>query len=290
MDISVRLKDFRGNEESKLKRHPTLVDSIYDSDKQYESLLAQFREQLRDRQELMYAQGAWSVLMIFQGMDTAGKDGAINHVMSGVNPQGVRVASFKQPSDEELGRDFMWRVYRQLPRKGMIGIFNRSHYEDLIVPRVHDDVLMKQRLPKELVGDREKFWKHRMKDVVHHEKYWARNGMCIVKFFLHLSKGEQLKRLSDRLAEKEKHWKVSESDFREREFWPKYQQAYEEVIRATSTEEAPWYVIPADDKKNARLLVSHILVETLAKLELDYPEPTSEQERFIREMKKELKA
>lgn len=291
MDIDLRLKDFRAGTHAKLKNFPTDIKPLYKTEEEYEKLLAQFRRELYDRQEILYAQGHWSVLVLFQGMDTAGKDGAIAHVMSGLNPQGVSVSSFKQPSDEELAHDYMWRAYRALPRRGSIGIFNRSYYEEVLITRVHASLLSAERVPKELLegSDKHGFWKQRFKDICHHEAYWSRNGTRVVKFFLHLSKKEQLKRLTDRLAEKDKHWKVSESDFHERGFWKEYQEAYEDFLRHTSHDEAPWYIVPADDKKNARLIVGNILVETFKKLPLNYPEPTSAQEKFIREMKKELR-
>jgi PPK2 family polyphosphate:nucleotide phosphotransferase len=222
-------------------------------------------------------------------MDTAGKDGAISHVMSGVNPQGCVVTSFKEPSSGELHHDFMWRSQLHLPRRGTIGIFNRSYYEDVLAPRVHRQVFDQQLLPEELAKPDDSFWKHRLKDIAHFESYLGRNGTRVVKFFLHLSKKEQARRLRDRLLADDKHWKVSQSDFRERGYWSEFQDAYQDCLRRSSTRECPWYVIPADDKKNARLIISHILVELMTEMPLRYPKPTADQERFIEEMTREMK-
>jgi len=220
-------------------------------------------------QDLLYAQDNWSLLLIFQALDAAGKDGAIKHVMSGVNPQGCEVSSFKTPSFQELQHDFLWRTTRQLPERGHIGIFNRSYYEEVLVVRVHQEALNNEKIPSSLVSKH--IWDERFEDIRCFERHMARNGTVIRKFFLHLSKKEQKKRFLDRLDEPEKNWKFSASDVRERECWDDYQDAYEDMIRNTSTKEAPWYVVPADNKWFTRLVISTVVVDTLESLKLEYP-------------------
>jgi PPK2 family polyphosphate:nucleotide phosphotransferase len=226
-------------------------------------------ERLADLQEKLYAQDQWGVLLIFQAMDAAGKDGAIAHVMSGVNPQGCQVFSFKAPSAEEIDHDFLWRTTRCLPERGRIGIFNRSYYEEMLVVRVHPEILEKQRLPKRVVTKR--IWKERFEDVAAFEQYLARNGYAVVKFFLHVSKKEQKARFLDRLDRPEKNWKFSLADANERERWDDYMEAYEDVIRHTAAPHAPWYVVPADNKWFTRLVVARAIEETLVGLELKFP-------------------
>jgi PPK2 family polyphosphate:nucleotide phosphotransferase len=226
-------------------------------------------ERLADLQEKLYAQDQWGVLLIFQAMDAAGKDGAIAHVMSGVNPQGCQVFSFKAPSAEEIDHDFLWRTTRCLPERGRIGIFNRSYYEEMLVVRVHPEILEKQRLPKRLVTKR--IWKERFEDVAAFERYLARNGYAIVKFFLHVSKKEQKARFLERLEQPEKNWKFSLADATEREHWDDYMAAYEDVIRRTAAPHAPWYVVPADNKWFTRLVVARAIEETLLGLKLTFP-------------------
>jgi PPK2 family polyphosphate:nucleotide phosphotransferase len=284
MELSVKRQKYFVDESLKLADFPTELKDVCQSDEDYEKLLGEFREELRERQEILFAQGRWSLLVVLQGMDTAGKDGTISHLMSGLNPQGVVVTSFRKPNEEEQAHDFLWRANRSLPRRGAIGIFNRSYYEELLVPRVHEKVLLAQSLPDELLEDRDALWKGRLKDIRHYEKYLTRNGTRVIKFFLHISKKEQGRRLKDRLREPNKHWKVQESDFHERGYWSEYQDAYQHMLRGTSTEECPWYVIPADDKKIARLIVGHFLVKAMKDLPLRYPKPTPEQEKFIEEM------
>lgn len=220
-------------------------------------------------QDLLYAQDNWSLLLIFQALDAAGKDGAIKHVMSGVNPQGCEVSSFKTPSFQELQHDFLWRTTRQLPERGHIGIFNRSYYEEVLVVRVHQEALNNEKIPSSLVSKH--IWDERFEDIRCFERHMARNGTVIRKFFLHLSKKEQKKRFLDRLDEPEKNWKFSASDVRERECWDDYQDAYEDMICNTSTKEAPWYVVPADNKWFTRLVISTVVVDTLESLKLNYP-------------------
>ena len=228
-------------------------------------------ERLATLQDRLYAQNRWAVLAIFQAMDAAGKDGAIKHVMSGINPQGCQVFSFKAPSAEELDHDFMWRCLKNLPERGRIGIFNRSYYEEVLVVRVHPEYLQRQHLPSGLVTDR--IWENRFEDITAIERYLARNGIAVVKFFLHISKDEQRKRFLDRLDQPEKNWKFEPGDVAERQHWGKYMAAYEDMIRNTATKHAPWYVVPADKKWYARLAVAAALIDTLERLDLKYPEP-----------------
>jgi PPK2 family polyphosphate:nucleotide phosphotransferase len=233
---------------------------------------------LAEEQDMLYAQDHWSLLLIFQAMDAAGKDSTIKHVMSGVNPQGCQVFSFKQPSSEELDHDFMWRYVRHLPERGRIGIFNRSYYEEVLVVRVHPDILKRQRLPPSLVGKR--IWDERLADIARFEDYATRQGTKILKFFLHVSRREQKKRFMDRLDEPEKNWKFSASDVQERKFWGDYMDAFEEAIRATASKDAPWFVVPADNKWFTRLLVAAAIVDAMEDLGLAYPkvEPAKRKE------------
>jgi PPK2 family polyphosphate:nucleotide phosphotransferase len=243
-------------------------------------------EQLAAYQDMLYAQDRWAVLLIFQAMDAAGKDGTIKHVMSGVNPQGVQVYSFKAPSPEELDHDYLWRCMRNLPERGRIGIFNRSYYEEVLVARVHPEILERQKLPPELVTKR--VWDERYEDIRSFERYLARNGVVIRKFFLHVSKAEQKRRFLARLDEPEKNWKFSLSDVAERRHWKAYQSAYEAAIRETATDEAPWYVVPADHKWFTRLVVAAAIVDALASLELHYPKVSAEQRRALAAARREL--
>lgn len=237
-------------------------------------------------QEKLYAQDNWSLLLVFQAMDAAGKDGAIKHVMSGVNPQGCQVYSFKAPSDIELQHDFLWRTTRDLPERGHIGIFNRSYYEEVLVVRVHPEILKNQKTPKSLVG--KKIWDERFEDIRGFERHMARNGTVIRKFFLHLSKKEQKKRFLARLDEPEKNWKFSAADIHERKYWDEYQDAYEDMIRNTATEHAPWYVVPADNKWFSRLVISTVLVDTLESLNLEYPKVADAKRKELEAAKKIL--
>ena len=233
-------------------------------------LLSRSTEMLSHMQEKLYAQDRWALLLIFQGMDTAGKDGAIKHVMSGVNPQGCDVRSFKAPSAEELDHDFLWRTLKACPERGRIGIFNRSYYEEVLVVRVHGELLAAEQLPEPLTGKH--IWGERYEDINAHERYLTRNGVVIRKFFLHLSEDEQRRRFLARLDDPTKNWKFSLGDLREREFWSDYQDAYEEMVRQTATKHAPWYVVPADHKWYTRLVVAAAIVDTLAGLDLAFPE------------------
>lgn len=253
-----------------LDRLPTKVKDIYADTVEYETLLKARTKQLRHLQNLLYADDRHALLVIFQAMDAAGKDGAIKHVMSGVNPQGCQVFSFKAPSSEELDHDFLWRAVRCLPERGRIGLFNRSYYEETLVVRVHDSILAGQPLPA-AIRQAPDIWEHRFASIRDFEAHLARNGTTVVKIFLHLSKEEQRTRFLERIDDPEKHWKFNAGDVRERGHWDAYQAAYAEMLAATSTDEAPWHAIPADDKKNARLFVSEVLIEALSKLPLAYP-------------------
>ena len=243
-------------------------------------------ERLAELQERLYADDRWALLIIFQAMDAAGKDGAIKHVMSGVNPQGCRVSSFRAPSDEDLKHDYMWRCVARLPQSGEIGIFNRSYYEETLVVRVHQELLQRQHLPKQLLG--KKIWKQRYHDIRDMEGYWARNAIVTCKFFLHVSKAEQRRRFLSRLDEPDKHWKFSARDLAERQHWAKYAEAYQDMIRGTATPEAPWHVIPADNKWFTRLVVAATIIDRLEALDLKYPEPDALKLRQLRAAKRAL--
>ncbi len=272
MIMKIKSKDFRVREGERvnLRKWPTRVKPSYKSKEQYQEILNEHIRKLSTQQSLLYASNDYSLLLIFQALDAAGKDGAIKHVMSGVNPQGCEVFSFKQPSAEELEHDFLWRTTRHLPERGRIGIFNRSYYEEVLIVRVHPEILHSEGLPKELIKDT--IWDERYRSIVDLEKHLLRNGTRIIKFFLHLSKDEQRKRFLARIDEPEKNWKFSLADIQERKFWKHYRKAYEECLSATSTKEAPWYIVPADDKENARLVVSQIILDTLNELGMSYPE------------------
>ena len=251
-----------------------------------ETVLAENLKQLAEAQELLYANDVYSVLVILQAMDAAGKDGTIKHVMSGVNPQGCQVFSFKKPSDEELDHNFLWRYMKALPERGRIGIFNRSYYEEVLVVKVHPELCERQKLPR---GKRGKsFWQERYDDINDFERHLSRNGTIILKFFLHMSKDEQKKRFLERLETPEKHWKFSASDLAERAFWKDYMEAFEEALSATSTEWAPWYIIPADHKWVARAVVADILTSTIGSLHLTYPEVTPEQRQALEEARTQI--
>ena len=239
-------------------------------------------------QEILYAQDKWSLLVIFQAMDAAGKDGAIKHVMSGINPQGCQVSSFKAPSAEDLDHDFLWRCQKHLPERGRIGIFNRSYYEEVLVVRVHEPILKAQKLPAKLVTGN--IWKSRFKDIRNFEKYLTRNGTIIIKIFLHVSKNEQKKRFIERVENPDKNWKFSASDARERGYWDDYMNAYEEMIQKTSTEDSPWYVVPADNKAFARIAVASAIIHALDKMKLEYPKVSKEKIEELDGIKKGLLA
>jgi PPK2 family polyphosphate:nucleotide phosphotransferase len=272
--MKIHTKDFRvrEGEEVDLDKWPTLIDPIYKSKEQYEHLLQKHVAQLSAMQQLHYASNKHALLLIFQAMDAAGKDGAIRHVMSGVNPQGCQVFSFKHPSATELEHDFLWRTTRDLPERGRIGIFNRSYYEEVLIVRVHPEILRNEGLPDAQQGNHT-VWHGRYRSILDLEKHLHRNGTRIVKFFLHLSYEEQRKRFLARLDEPDKNWKFSLADIEERKFWKKYMKTYEQCLSATSTSDCPWYAVPADDKENARLIVSQIVLDTFEGLKMAYPKP-----------------
>ncbi len=288
MNLPGKLRDYQVDENAKvrLSQWPTKVPPLYRSKKHYRDLLEEYRAELSALQTLLYAHHRYAVLLIFQGMDAAGKDGAIKHVMSGVNPQGCQVFSFKQPSSEELDHDFLWRTNCRLPERGRIGIFNRSYYEEVLIARVKPAVLAAQRLPAECVGKH--LWRERYQDIVHLEDYLHRNGTRVVKFFLHLSKEEQRQRLLARLDDPRKNWKFSRADLEVRQDWDAFQAAYADCLAATSTKHAPWYVVPADDKWNARLIISQIILETMKILPLHYPTLDQEHAKELARIKRLL--
>lgn len=270
-----RLKDFDPADTGKWKSEDDAKDQVHKD-----------IARMADLQSRLYAQDQWSVLLIFQALDAAGKDGTIKHVMSGVNPEGCEVHSFKAPSDTELQHDFLWRTTRHLPERGHIGIFNRSYYEEVLIVRVHPEVLKQEKLPPSLVT--KKIWDERFQDIHDFERHMARNGTVIRKFFLHLSKKEQRKRFLKRLEEPEKNWKFSAADIRERQYWDDYQKAYEEMIQHTASEHAPWYVVPADNKWFTHLVVAAAIVETLEDLDPAFPKVDAAKRKEIQAAGKEL--
>ncbi len=268
-------------------RRPTRIAPLYDTKAEYEALIAAHAARLNELQSLHYASARYAVLVIFQGMDAAGKDGAIGHVMSGVNPEGCEVYGFKQPSAEELKHDFLWRSACRLPERGRIGIFNRSYYEEVLVTRVHPEMLEAENLPLKAHRDRH-FWRDRYRSIVDFEEHLYRRGTRIVKFFLHLSKQEQASRFLERIDVPDKNWKLSTADMHERLYWNQYTQAYAECLSATSTPHAPWYAVPADDKETARLIMSQILLAVMAKLPMAYPAATAKRRRELATLAKAL--
>ncbi len=287
MAIDSRKYRVREGDEVNLHKWPTNVDRVYESTQHYQQLLAEHVADLSSLQQLHYASNRYAVLLIFQGMDAAGKDGAIKHVMSGVNPQGCQVFSFKHPSPTELQHDFLWRTTRALPERGRIGIFNRSYYEEVLIVLVHRDILHGEGLVDPPRHDR-MIWRDRYRSIVNLEKHLHLNGTRIVKFFLHLSKEEQRKRFLTRIDDPQKNWKLSRADIQERTFWKQYRKAYEECLSATSSQDAPWYVVPADDKENARLIVSQIVLDTLRGLKLAYPKTSRKHREELRSIRKQL--
>jgi len=287
--MNIDSKDFRvaSGKKVDLNKRPTIVDPYCKSKKKYKELLQQHIEKLSSLQGLLYASNRHALLLIFQGMDSAGKDGAIRHVMSGVNPEGCEVSSFKQPSAEELEHDFLWRTTCRLPERGKIGIFNRSYYEEVLVVRVHPELLRSQGLDEELRDDKD-IWKKRCDSIVDLEKHLHRNGTQIIKIFLHLSYDEQRKRFLERIDEPEKNWKFSAADVHERKYWKQYVRAYEECLHTTSTRHAPWFIVPADDKENARLIVSQIVLDALGEIKMSYPRATEKRRAELRAIKKLL--
>jgi PPK2 family polyphosphate:nucleotide phosphotransferase len=287
--MKINSKDFRvrKGEEVNLKKWPTKVEPVYKSKEQYQTLLEEHVAQLSSQQQLLYASNRYALLLIFQGMDAAGKDGAISHVMSGVNPQGCQVFSFKHPSAVELEHDFLWRTTRDLPERGKIGIFNRSYYEEVLIVRVHPEILRSEGIAGTPHDDKA-VWHERYRSIVNLERHLHENGTRIIKFFLHLSKEEQRKRFLARIDEPAKNWKFSAADIAERGFWRQYMKAYEKCLSSTSTQDAPWYVVPADDKENARLIVSRVVLDTLEELKMTYPKTSAKRREELLSIRKQL--
>ena len=287
--MKINSKDFRVREGAgvDLKKWPTKVDPVYKSKEEYQEFLRGHVAQLSSQQQLLYASNRYAVLLIFQAMDAAGKDGAIRHVMSGVNPQGCQVFSFKHPSPAELQHDFLWRTTRELPERGRIGIFNRSYYEEVLIVRVHRGILRSEGIPGAPHDDKA-VWNDRYRSIVDLERHLYDNGTRIIKFYLHLSKEEQRKRFLQRIDEQEKNWKLGLGDIEERKFWNQYTAAYEKCLSATSTRDAPWYVVPADDKENARLIVSRIVLDTFEALKMTYPKTSAKRRRELQLIRRRL--
>jgi PPK2 family polyphosphate:nucleotide phosphotransferase len=287
--MKIHIKDFRVTEgnEVDLEKWPTKVDPVYKSKDQYRTVLEDHVARLSAQQRLHYASNRHAILLIFQAMDAAGKDGAIRHVMSGVNPQGCQVFSFKHPSAAELEHDFLWRTTRDLPERGRIGIFNRSYYEEVLIIRVHPELLKGEALV-DPPHRHKTFWHERYRSIRDLEKHLHANGTRVVKFFLHLSKEEQRKRFLDRIDEPDKNWKFSTADMKERGFWGEYREAYEACLSETSTSDSPWYVVPADDKENARLIVSQIVLDTFDGLKMNYPKVSAEREQELASIRLQL--
>lgn len=287
--MKINYRDFRvaAGEKIKLDKWPTRLNPVYQSKDKYKELLKQQVGELSRQQQLHYASNDYAVLLIFQAMDAAGKDGVIRHVMSGINPQGCQVFSFTHPSAAELEHDFLWRTTQALPERGRIGIFNRSYYEEVLIVRVHPEILQAQGIPDGLMN-KQTIWQQRYRSILDMEDHLHRNGTRIIKFFLHLSEEEQRKRFLKRIDEPDKNWKFSLADIEERKFWKQYMHAYQECLSATSTRNAPWYVVPADDKANARLIVAQIILDTFKSLKLSYPQSSAEHQKELQLIRKQL--
>ncbi|NNM52793.1 MAG: polyphosphate kinase 2 family protein [Pseudomonadales bacterium] len=287
--MKINVKDFRVTKEGpiNLGKWPTNVNPVYKSKKNYQKILETHVEQLSSMQEYLYKSDRYAVLLIFQAMDAAGKDGAIKHVMSGVNPQGCQVFSFKHPSPIELQHDFLWRTTRDLPERGRIGIFNRSYYEEVLIARVHPEIMIGEGLPEALTNSKS-VWHDRYRSIVDLERHLHANGTSIIKFYLHLSKEEQRKRFLQRIDQANKNWKLSLADVEERKFWKQYMKAYEACIGATSTKTSPWYIVPADDKDNARVIVSSIILDTLEGLKMKPPKTGAKRLRELQAIRSKL--
>jgi PPK2 family polyphosphate:nucleotide phosphotransferase len=288
--MSINSKDYRVREGSAvdLKKWPTRVERVYRNDDEYQAMLKDHVKKLSAQQELLYASGTYAVLLIFQAMDAAGKDGVIAHVMSGVNPQGCQVFSFKHPSATELKHDFLWRTAVCLPERGKIGIFNRSYYEEVLIVRVHPEILRAEGIPGAPDRGAKSIWQERYRSILGLERHLDDNGTRVIKFFLHLSKEEQRKRFIARIDAPEKNWKFSSADIEERNYWKQYTKAFEKCLSATSTSRAPWYVVPADDKLNTRLIVSRIVLDTMEELKLQFPQSTPARKRELQKLRKRL--
>ncbi|MFT4032071.1 MAG: polyphosphate kinase 2 family protein [Siphonobacter sp.] len=285
MKLPIDTSQFEVRGSFKLKKYSTKIDDLYASKEEYENLLAQYRKEIDELQTKMYAHNRYGLLLIFQAMDAAGKDGTIGHVMSGVNPFGVEIFDFKRPTELEQEHDFLWRTSLKLPRRGTITIFNRSYYEEVLVVKVHPEILLQnERIPEEFTDDLDDVWKHRYEDINALEKYLHRNGIIVMKFFLNVSKKEQGKRLIERINDLSKNWKFEEGDVKERGYWDDYMKAYEDAIQETSTKNAPWYVIPADDKKNMRLIVSKLILEKLKTFKMEFPEASEARQKELKKL------
>jgi PPK2 family polyphosphate:nucleotide phosphotransferase len=287
MVIDSRTFRVRKGEKVPIRKRPTLVKPFYKSKEHYRQLLEKHVRELSSLQQVHYANDRYALLLIFQAMDGAGKDGVIRHVMSGINPQGCQVFSFKHPSVAELEHDFLWRTTQCLPERGRIGVFNRSYYEEVLIVRVHPEILRSQALPAALLNEKT-VWRERYRSILDLEAHLHRNGTKVVKFYLHLSKEEQKKRFLARIDDPEKNWKFGQTDMRERACWNEYIHAYEECLSATSTKDSPWYIVPADDKENARLIVSQIVLDTFGELDLHYPKISKSRLRELQAIRKEL--
>jgi PPK2 family polyphosphate:nucleotide phosphotransferase len=287
--VKFNLKDFQVVEGRKvdLKKRPTIIKPFYKSREQYKEILTRHIDELSSLQNILYADDRYALLLIFQAMDAAGKDGAIKHVMSGVNPQGCQVFSFKHPSPEELDHDFLWRTTRDLPQRGKIGIFNRSYYEEVLIVRVHPRILKGEQIPEDLLNNKI-IWEERYRSIRDLEKHLYYNGTMVIKFFLHLSKEEQRQRFLKRLDDPSKNWKISPADIQERKYWKDYMKAYEACLNATSTLKSPWYIVPADDKENAHLIISQTIVETLRRLKMSYPRADTQRQKDLLQIRKDL--
>lgn len=277
----------RPGEAVDLAKWPTKGKPVCSSQDEHDKLLREHIEHLSDLQNLLYATNGYALLLIFQAMDAAGKDAAIKHVMSGVNPQGCQVFSFKHPSTEELEHDFLWNATRRLPERGHIGIFNRSYYEEVLIVRVHREILTNENLPEEVIEEKH-FWRDRYRSIVNLENHLHRNGTHILKFLLHLSKDEQRKRFIQRIEDPEKNWKFTADDIKERKYWKDYMTAYEECLSATSTQNAPWYIVPADDKDNTSLIISQVVLDALRDLKMSYPKTSPQRRRELQAIRKQL--
>jgi PPK2 family polyphosphate:nucleotide phosphotransferase len=289
--IDIDAFKFIGIGKFSIRKSQTKIADFYDDKEDYEIALKSIQSELDELQEKMYAHNRYGLLVIFQAMDAAGKDGTLKAVFSGVNPQGMKFYSFKRPTETELEHDYLWRTNMQLPERGTITVFNRSYYEEVLVVKVHPEILLNtQRLPTEISVDLEKIFKHRYEDIANLEKYLTRNGIQVVKFFLNVSKKEQSERLIERIEDTSKNWKFEEQDVKEREFWNDYQKAYEDAINSTSTVLCPWYIIPADDKKNMRLIVGNILAEKLKSLDMDYPKSDAARQVLIKGLVEKIRS
>jgi len=287
MKIKPRLFRVSPDDQVKLKDWPTRLKPYYKSEQHYAEILADHIKEMAHLQNLLYASSRHALLLIFQAMDAAGKDGAIKHVLSGINPQGCQVFSFKKPSAQDLAHDFLWRTTLCLPERGRIGIFNRSYYEEVLVVKVHPQILRAQNIPEELTHA-DDIWKWRYRSIRNLEEHLHHNGTQVVKFFLHLSKEEQRKRFLQRIDDPARNWKFSQADMQERQLWKEYNRAYEDCLGQTSTKDSPWYVVPADDKENARIIISRIILETMKDLKMSFPQTSKDRHKELLGIRKQL--